>query len=163
MRRTALTLLAAGATVLGLAACDPSLSTSSSRSTAPVVAATTGSVPAPAAPAASDTAPAAAPPAAAPVGGGDAAKDAEITKCTINDVLKMPEAEVRITNHSGKSSNYIVQLEFTDTSGTRVAEGAAATSNLAPNQAAVQKAPGTAQVSGKVSCRITNVTRYAAP
>ncbi|MGW7445452.1 hypothetical protein [Kitasatospora sp. NPDC054795] len=78
-------------------------------------------------------------------------------------MLKIPEAEVRTTNRSGKSSNYIVQLEFTDTSGTRVAEGAAATSNLAPNQAAVQKASGTAQVSGKVSCRIANVTRYAAP
>ncbi|MFF4378030.1 hypothetical protein [Kitasatospora sp. NPDC001547] len=160
MRRTALTLLAAGATVLGLAACDPSTSTSSG-STAPAVAATTAG--APAAPAAGDTAPAAAPPAAAPAGGGDAAKDAEITKCTVNDLLKMPEAEVRITNHSSKSSNYIVQLEFTDASGTRIAEGAAATNNLAPSQAAVQKAPGAAQVSGKVNCRITGVTRYAAP
>ncbi|MET8540486.1 hypothetical protein ABZW03_07495 [Kitasatospora sp. NPDC004799] len=162
MRRTALTLLAAGATVLGLAACDPSAGTSG-KSTAPAVAATTAGAPAAAAPAASGAAPAAAAPAAAPAGGGDAAKDAEITKCTINDVLKMPEAEVKITNHSSKSSNYIVQLEFTDAAGTRVAEGAAATNNLAPNQAAVQKAPGAAQVSGKVSCRITNVTRYAAP
>ncbi|MFJ6618173.1 hypothetical protein ACIQOW_11460 [Kitasatospora sp. NPDC091335] len=145
MRRTTLTVLAAGAAVLGLAACDPS-TTTSSKSTAPAVAATEAGAPAP-----------------APAGGGDAAKDAEITKCTINDLLKMPEAEVKITNHSSKSSNYIVQLEFTDASGTRVAEGAAATNNLAPNQAAVQKAPGAAQVTGKVSCRITNVTRYAAP
>ncbi|MFJ5070265.1 FxLYD domain-containing protein [Kitasatospora sp. NPDC088556] len=148
MRRTALTIAAASATILGLAACDPNAtSTSTSKDTAPAAA---GS------PAATQAAPAAA-------GGGEAAKDVEITKCSINDLLKMPEAEVKITNHSSKSSNYIVQIEFTDASGTRVAESAAATNNLAPNQSAVQKAPGSAQVNGKVSCKVTNVTRYAAP
>ncbi|WP_354644336.1 FxLYD domain-containing protein [Kitasatospora camelliae] len=39
-----------------------------------------------------------------------------------------------MTNHSGKASNYMVQVEFLEASGTRIGEGIAATNGLAPNR-----------------------------
>ncbi|MFB7111912.1 FxLYD domain-containing protein [Streptomyces sp. NPDC056190] len=41
-----------------------------------------------------------------------------------------------VTNHSSKASNYIIEVEITDGSGTRKGEGTAALNNLAPGQKA---------------------------
>ncbi|GJF32870.1 hypothetical protein KNE206_55700 [Kitasatospora sp. NE20-6] len=134
----------------GVVACEPV-------ATAPTQKSTAAAVPAGSAPAAGD----AATPATA--GDGDKAKDAEITKCEVDGTLHWPSAEVTITNHSSKSSNYIVQVEFLDASGTRVGEGMAATNGLAPGQKSVQKAQGASDIKGKMSCKVIDVTRYAAP
>jgi hypothetical protein len=153
MRRTTLAVIAATA-VLGLTACDPVASSTTAKSTAAPVPATTEGAPAPAG---------AAPAAPAPAGDSDKLKDVEISGCTVDNILNMPSADLKITNHSSKASNYMVQVEFLDTAGTRIAEGIAATNGLAPGQSSVQKAQGTAQVKGKVSCKVIDVTRYAAP
>ncbi|MFB9367428.1 FxLYD domain-containing protein [Kitasatospora albolonga] len=142
--------------LLGLTGCIvPAVPTSKASNTAaPVPAVTDGQQPASSAPAAP----------AAPAGGSDKLKDAEITGCKVDGVLGWPSADVKVTNHSSKTSNYIVSIEFVDESGTRVGEGIAATNNLAPNQAAALKAQGTSDSKGKkLSCKVTNVTRYASP
>lgn len=149
VRRTVIAaslLLAAAA----LTACDPAATSTTKIST------TSGGAGAPV----QASQPAAAPPAA---GGDDANGDVEIVSCQVDPTLHWPSADLKITNHSSKSSNYIVNIEFVDDGGTRLAEGIAATNNLAAGQAANVKAAGTAEVKGKVSCKVSKVTRYAAP
>lgn len=141
---TAALLVAAAA----LTACNPTTSTSSGGGTE---AKSPAAVPA--------SQPAAAPPAA---NADDATGDVEIGSCQVDPTLHWPSADLKITNHSSKSSNYIVNIEFVDAGGTRLAEGIAATNNLAAGQAANVKAAGTAEVKGKVSCKVSKVTRYAA-
>ncbi|MEV5688159.1 MULTISPECIES: FxLYD domain-containing protein [unclassified Streptomyces] len=87
--------------------------------------------------------------------------DVKITECEVNGATQWPAAKLEITNRSSKQSNYIVQVEFLDKDGTRLGEGTAATNNLAPAQLAKETAQGLAQVDGKVTCRVTKVTRYA--
>lgn len=87
--------------------------------------------------------------------------DVKISACEVNDVTKWPAAKLEITNRSTKTSNYIVQVEFLDKDGTRLGEGTAATNNLARYQLAKETAQGLAQVDGKVTCKVTKVTRYA--
>lgn len=104
----------------------------------------------------------------APTAGGTTATpdagprgDVKITGCHIDPDLNFASASVTITNRSSKPSNYIVQIEFTDSHGTRLDEGTAATNNLAPGQAAKETAQGTTEVHGTITCRVTDVTRYA--
>ncbi|MFJ8042595.1 FxLYD domain-containing protein [Kitasatospora sp. NPDC096147] len=162
MRTLPVALVGAGL-LLGLTACVlPASTTARTPNTAaPVPAVTGGQQPAASGPAGSS--PAAAP-APAKAGDGDKLKDAEITGCKVDSVLGWPSADVKVTNHSSKASNYIVNVEFVDESNTRVAEGIAATNNLAPNQAAQLKAQGASETKGKkISCRVSDVTRYASP
>lgn len=136
--------------LIGLTACVAPADTSSKKSTAAPVPAVTG-----------DQQPSGAP---APAGDGDKLKDAKITACKVDDVLGWPSAELTVTNHSSKTSNYMIQVEFLDEAGTRVGEGIAATNNLAASQSANLKAQGAADSKGKkLSCRVTDVTRYASP
>ncbi|MER6396823.1 FxLYD domain-containing protein [Kitasatospora sp. NPDC001603] len=153
MRRTTLTITAASLAVLGLAACDPSATTS--KPTGPAVEATTPGAPGATVPSlpAIPTVP----------GAADATGDVELAGCEVDATLHWPSAQLKVTNHSSKSSNYMIQVEFVDAAGTRIGEGVAATNNLAAGQAATLKAQGATDAKGKVSCKVTNVTRYAAP
>ncbi|MFE3880228.1 FxLYD domain-containing protein [Kitasatospora sp. NPDC059146] len=160
MRRTALALLAAATAVLGVAACDPTPVTTTTSTGAPVPATTVAGP----APGGTQSVPATAAPTAAPVGaGGDATEDVEISACEVDGAIHWPSAALKVTNHTDKSSNYLVQVEFVDASGTRVAEAPAATDNLAAGQSASLKARGATAVKDKVSCRVTSVTRFPAP
>lgn len=87
--------------------------------------------------------------------------DVKIDSCSIDSLTKMPSAKLTITNKSSKTSNYTVQVEFTDASGTRLDEGMAATNNLAPGQVSKQTAGAMTEASGTVKCKVTDVTRYA--
>jgi len=87
--------------------------------------------------------------------------DVKITACVVDSALHWPSAKLTITNRSSKASNYMIELEFVDAKGTRISEGIAATNNLAPGQAAKETAQGTADASGKITCKVTKVTRYA--
>ncbi|MEV7181625.1 FxLYD domain-containing protein [Kitasatospora sp. NPDC093679] len=151
--------LATACLLAGAVACEPPADSSTQKSTAAAVPAqpAAGAPSAAAPPAAGDAA------APAPAGDGDKAKDVEITKCSVDPTLHWPSAELTITNHSSKASNYMVQVEFLDGAGTRIGEGMAATNGLAPNQKSVQKAQGTSTAAGKTSCRLIEVTRYATP
>ncbi|MFD4855097.1 FxLYD domain-containing protein [Streptomyces atratus] len=87
--------------------------------------------------------------------------DVKITGCTVNSLTTWPDADVEIVNHSGEKANYIISVEFVNADGDRLGEGMAATNNLAPGQKSVQKAQGLDKTSGKVKCKVTDVTRYA--
>ncbi|WUD74565.1 FxLYD domain-containing protein [Streptomyces sp. NBC_00510] len=87
--------------------------------------------------------------------------EVKIDACTIDDLIKWPAAELTITNRSSKTSDYVVQVEFVDSSGKRIAEGLAATKNLEPGQQAKETAQGLNKATGKITCRVTEVTRYA--
>lgn len=87
--------------------------------------------------------------------------DVKIDSCEIDDALHWPSAKLTITNRSSKTSNYAISLEFVDASGTRISEGFAASNNLGPGKVAKETAQGTADAKGKITCRITEVTRYA--
>ncbi|PBC69660.1 hypothetical protein BX265_6998 [Streptomyces sp. TLI_235] len=151
MRPTTLAL--AACLLAGAAACDPTPTSPTQKSTAAAVSAQSAG----GGPSAGGVA------APATAGGADKTQDVEIAKCQADTTLHWPSAEVTITNHSSKSSNYLVQVEFLDGSGTRVAEGMAATNGLAPGQKSIQKAQGATAIKDKLSCRVIDVTRYAAP
>jgi hypothetical protein len=111
----------------------------------------------------SPAAPAPAQPSApAPAAGDAAAGDVQLSDCSVDSVLKWPSVKVTITNKSSKSSNYLIQVEFLDSAGVRISEGVAAANSVAAGQTAVQKAQGTSETSGKVTCKVLKVTRYAA-
>ncbi|MFD3740265.1 FxLYD domain-containing protein [Streptomyces sp. NPDC058629] len=58
----------------------------------------------------------------------------------------------RHSRGSSKASNYVVQVEFVDASGTRLGEASAAASNVAPEQEVNTKAQGLDQITTKVTC-----------
>ncbi|MFF5933323.1 FxLYD domain-containing protein [Streptomyces sp. NPDC012508] len=87
--------------------------------------------------------------------------DVKITACEVDPVTKWADAKLLITNRSSKASNYIVQVEFVDASGRRLSEATAVTSNVAPGQQSEATAQGVEQITAKVTCRITDVTRFA--
>ncbi|MFF2328937.1 MULTISPECIES: hypothetical protein [unclassified Streptomyces] len=89
--------------------------------------------------------------------------DVRITGCELDSVTQWPDARVEIVNHSGERASYIVNVEFVDGKGTRHAEGLASVSNLEAGQKSTHKAQGLGEFPGKVTCRVTKVSRYPAP
>ncbi|WP_326722915.1 FxLYD domain-containing protein [Streptomyces sp. NBC_00243] len=85
----------------------------------------------------------------------------KITKCEVDSTTSWPAAELLITNRSSKESNYVVSIEFVDSSGKRLGEASAWTSNLAPGQKAEQTAQGLDRITAKIECKVTEVTRWA--
>jgi hypothetical protein len=90
-----------------------------------------------------------------------AAADIQITSCTV-DEIGLAHAALTITNHSSKKSNYTVQVDFIDSSGTRIGQGFAATNDLDPAAVAKTEAGDMAQVKdAKITCKVSQVNRYA--
>ncbi|MGW1431216.1 FxLYD domain-containing protein [Streptomyces sp. NPDC002431] len=89
--------------------------------------------------------------------------DVRILKCEVNSATTWAAAEVEIVNHTSEKANYIVSVEFVNGAGDRLGEGMAATNNLAPGQKSVQTAQGLDKTSGKVTCKVTDVSRYPSP
>lgn len=93
--------------------------------------------------------------------GKGVARDVEITACEVAGDSRWPRADLTVTNHSSKTSDYVISVEFVTSSGTRVAEAATTVDNLAPDQVAKERAQSLTQVDGPITCNITNVTRFA--
>ena len=89
------------------------------------------------------------------------AADVTVTSCRVDPSTNWPAARLEITNHSSKTSNYTVQVQFLNSSGTRVADGLAAASNVAPGERALETAQSLDTVSGNVTCNVTSVERFA--
>jgi hypothetical protein len=68
-------------------------------------------------------------------GGHAPEEDVKADLCEVNSSTHWAGAEITVTNHSSKTSNYIVQVEFVDAKGTRLDEGLAATNDLRPGPA----------------------------
>lgn len=87
--------------------------------------------------------------------------DVRITACEVDSTTRWPSAELVITNRSSKASDYVVHVEFVDASGRRLSEAVASSSNVAPGQQSRVTAQSLNQVATEVSCRVTDVTRFA--
>lgn len=87
--------------------------------------------------------------------------DVRITACAVDSATKWPSAELLITNRSSKASNYIVNVEFVDASNKRLGKALASSNGLAPGQKSEVTAQGLTQVTTEITCRVTDVTRYA--
>jgi hypothetical protein len=90
-----------------------------------------------------------------------AEKDVSVTSCSVDPALGLPTAKVEIFNHSSKASDYVVTVEFDHADGTRVSQGATSSISVAPGQKVETTAGGTDQVSGKISCKVSSVTRLS--
>ena len=87
--------------------------------------------------------------------------DARLSSCS-TDSLGQLSAKVTITNHSSKSSNYMVTVVFESSDGaTQLDSSFAAANNLSPNQNTTVEAVSFKEPQGRFTCRITDVTRYA--
>jgi hypothetical protein len=133
---------------LGVVACG---SSTTSGSSSPTTAATPNATTAPT--------PTTAPP---PKG---AKADVTITKCapSSNEFLGA-EATLSITNHSSKTSNYLITVAFDSPDGaTQLDTGNAAVQNLAPSQTTTETASSLKSEtrSQHFVCKVADVTRYA--
>lgn len=90
------------------------------------------------------------------------AADVTISACTVDPTTSIPDAKLEIINHSSKKSHYNIGVEFLDTNGTRLAEGAALSADVAPGEKVETDAGGTAQVNAKFTCKVTSVDRISA-
>ncbi|WP_405712282.1 MULTISPECIES: hypothetical protein [unclassified Streptomyces] len=91
--------------------------------------------------------------------GTDAEGDVRITRCQVDSLTEWPDADVEIVNHADTQASYIVSVEFVDGDGTRRASGLATATDLAAGQKSVQKAQGLGKVPGKMTCKVSKVTR----
>jgi hypothetical protein len=94
-------------------------------------------------------------------GGGSASKDVTIVSCTTMN--GQTTAQVRIVNHSSKTSNYNVAIAFESSDG-KVHDRSSITSadNVAPGSIIVRNtAVSKSSSSGKVTCKVDSVTRWA--
>jgi hypothetical protein len=92
------------------------------------------------------------------------AGDVAIASCAPDSDAGWVDAKVVVTNHSSKTSNYLVTIAFTSKdNATQIDTGLVAVNNLAPGQAsAPQDAMGTndAPAAG-FACKAAQVERYA--
>ncbi|MEU4205608.1 FxLYD domain-containing protein [Streptomyces sp. NPDC026294] len=93
--------------------------------------------------------------------GSEAEDDVKVTGCSVDGATGWPSAKLLITNHTERTFNYMVQVEFVDASGTRIGTGAAAENNLASGQKARTTAQGFVKASGAIKCRVSDVQRYS--
>ncbi|NYI08264.1 FxLYD domain-containing protein [Allostreptomyces psammosilenae] len=88
-------------------------------------------------------------------------EDVTVDACEVDPDLSWPVATLTVTNNSSETSNYMIDVEFVDASGTRVDEGFAATNDLAAGQTAQVEAQGLTEVPQDVECKVLRVERYA--
>ncbi|MFJ8853256.1 hypothetical protein [Streptomyces sp. NPDC102437] len=91
--------------------------------------------------------------------GTDGEGDVRITRCQVDSLTEWPDADVEIVNHGDDQASYIVSVEFVDGDGTRRASGLATATDLAAGRKSVQKAQGLGKVPGKMTCKVSKVTR----
>lgn len=91
------------------------------------------------------------------------AEDVKIAKCDADD-LGFADSQVVLTNHSSKSSDYIVSIAYETPDGkTQIGTGNVIVNNLGPNQSSSQQdADSLQKATGPYTCRVASVTRVAA-
>ena len=91
-----------------------------------------------------------------------AKKDVAVTSCRSTDGGR-PTAAGTILNHSSKSSNYVIRLEFRDAQGNTVSEGGTGVADVAAKGTAKWNLTGARDVKGAVKCEVTTVSRTHVP
>ena len=86
--------------------------------------------------------------------------DVTVSKCYSD--LGSPQADITILNHSSKASNYMVSVKFESADGSQLIDTSfVAVNDLNPGQSAVEQAVSFSDVSGRFTCSVSDVTRYA--
>ncbi|MFD3450988.1 FxLYD domain-containing protein [Streptomyces sp. NPDC058691] len=88
--------------------------------------------------------------------------DVKVTSCGLADFTKSPDAEVTITNRGKGAADYQVRVDFSDASGTRIAQGVATTTGLAAGESAEESAQGSEPAVGEITCKVVEVGRTPA-
>lgn len=89
------------------------------------------------------------------------AEDVQITNCA-SDAVGWAEADVVVTNHSSKTSNYIINIVFESADGAQqVGTGLVAVNNLNPGQRSEQTANALKNGIPGMVCKVSDITRYA--
>jgi hypothetical protein len=89
--------------------------------------------------------------------------DVTQTACNADPGGGEPTASGEIVNHSSKTSNYAIQVEFNDPQGNQVSEGATAVNDVEAAERATWELTGARDAKGPVVCEITNVSRTHIP
>jgi hypothetical protein len=91
------------------------------------------------------------------------AGDVSITSCKPDATTGYLAANVTVTNHSSKTSNYIITVAFDTMTGNQQLDTTpVAVDNLDPGQVSHQLAVGlSAAPAGGYTCKIADITRYA--
>ncbi|CAO5186465.1 conserved exported hypothetical protein [Frankia sp. AiPs1] len=98
-----------------------------------------------------------------PASGPAHAEDVAITACAADPTTSFAEAKVTVTNHSSKTSNYAITIAFESQDGkTQIGTGLVAVTNLAPGQQSPQDANSLVAATGPFTCKVAEITRYAA-
>ncbi|MFD7298068.1 FxLYD domain-containing protein [Streptomyces sp. NPDC059897] len=87
--------------------------------------------------------------------------DVELGDVTVDD-LGTPQVDLTITNHSSKTSDYMIDVEFLDANGKRIDTGTAVENAVAADQEVDTQAGGLEQApSGTVTAKVLTVDRFA--
>jgi hypothetical protein len=92
-----------------------------------------------------------------------AAKDVTVTACRADPAGGRPSADGTIDNHSSKASTYIVKVNFSDSAGNNVSQGAATVAKVDAGSTATFHLPGLTSAKGPLTCKVASVTRTVAP
>lgn len=100
------------------------------------------------------------------VAGIAGADDVTVSGCTKSDNPYLgPTAQLTVTNHSSKASNYSITVTFTSPDGaTQLDSGNAFVQSLAPGQTTQVEATGLKEdaAAGQFTCKLARVDRFAA-
>lgn len=86
--------------------------------------------------------------------------DVSVTTCSRDSLIGWPHADLKIVNRTGSPAVYIVTVTFVDGDGAEVADGIAATEELAPGDSAEVRAQGTGEAPAGTKCRMGEVERH---
>ena len=93
----------------------------------------------------------------------NASADVTVSRCEADPGGGRPTADGDINNHSSKDSAYAFTVQFTDSSGNKVSEGAVTVASVEPGATAQWHAVGLSGAKGPLTCKPTSVERTAVP
>lgn len=92
-------------------------------------------------------------------------EDVKVTACAADPTTGWADAKVVVTNHSSKSSNYVITIAFESKDGkTQIGTGAVIVQNLLPGQSSSPQDANSLQAApaGGYVCKISDAQRNAA-
>ncbi|MFD3940653.1 hypothetical protein ACFWSF_37505 [Streptomyces sp. NPDC058611] len=85
-------------------------------------------------------------------------EDVKITSCAVDPATGRPSAALTITNSGDRTRTFLIGVEFLAPDGSRLAEGAAVSNDLAPGQRANVTAADLVQLKDEIRCDVLKVT-----
>jgi ABC-type glycerol-3-phosphate transport system substrate-binding protein len=92
-----------------------------------------------------------------------ASKDVTITACAADPSGGRPTANGMIDNHSSKASTYVIKVNFYDSAGNNVSQGADTVGKVEAGATGTFHLQGLASAKGPLTCKVAGVSRTQAP